>query len=95
VPTAVKLRTFSASRTAHGVLLRWSTGADAGTVGYNVYRQQGAKRVKLNGALIVAGASLRGNSYSFLARHASNGRFYLQAVGADGRRAWFASTAAS
>jgi hypothetical protein len=94
-PTAVALRSISASRTGHGVLLRWSTGSEAGTVGFNVYRQQGAKRVKLNGSLIVAGASLRGSSYSFLARHSVKGRLYVQSVGADGRRAWLASTAAS
>jgi len=92
--TAVHLQSFSASRTDHGVLLRWHTGANAGTLGYNVYRQQGAKRVKLNNGLVAVGASLRGSSYSYLVRHARAGQYWLQGVGANGTRTWFGSAAA-
>jgi hypothetical protein len=92
--TAVRLQSFSASRTHQGVLLRWRTGANAGTLGYNVYRQQGAKRVKLNNGLVAGGASLRVSSYSFLVRHARAGQYWLQAVGANGSRTWFGSAAA-
>jgi hypothetical protein len=93
-PTAVHLRSFSAGRTAHGVLLHWRTGVDAGVLGFNVYRQQGLNKVKLNSGLVAGGSSVSGSSYSYLVRNAKAGLYWLQGVRADGRRVWFGSAAA-
>ncbi len=49
-PLAVTLDGFRAARSHGGVTLRWRTGTEADTLGFNVFRQQGARRVRLNPA---------------------------------------------
>jgi hypothetical protein len=82
-PTAVTLRGFSARRSGQAVALRWSTGAEARTLGFEVRR--GSARV---GRLIPA-RGVGGSSYRLLDHAASRGRSYvyrLEAVGLDGSR---------
>lgn len=95
-PTAVKLRTFSAAPTNKGVMLHWKTAAEVQTLGFNVYRQQGTKLVKVNAKLIAAhGITSPGHSYSLVDRHVSRApvvRYRLQEVQQNGSRVWLART---
>lgn len=69
--TVATLHSFSAARSAKGVLVRWRTGSETGTLGFNVYREARGKRVRVNSSLIPA----RGNGrYSFLDRRSAQGR---------------------
>jgi len=88
--SAATFRSFTASRARAGVLLRWRTGTEVGLVGFNVYRQRGAKRLRLNRALIAARGGVGGASYSWLHRRAAKGgRYWLQTIDADGSWHWY------
>jgi hypothetical protein len=93
-PSAVKMLSFAAKSAPNGVHLSWKTASEAGTLGFNVYRQTAAGKVKLNSRLIVAANASRGGVYSFLARKASNGsaRYLLQEVQTSGATRWLART---
>jgi hypothetical protein len=87
-PTAVTFRGLAADRTARGVVVRWQTSSELGTIGYNVYREAAGKRVKLNRSLISAGSGLSAHSYSWLDRSGKTGRYWVQAVERNGARVW-------
>jgi hypothetical protein len=87
--TAVRLRSFAAVATARGVSLRWGLASQADVLGFNVYRQVGAKRTRVNARLIRAHAA---GGYSLLdrrAQRAAPARYWLQIVNLDGSRAWY------
>jgi hypothetical protein len=91
-PTAVQMRSFTATSAARGILLRWRTGTEVELVGFNVFRQKGAqaRKVKLNRSLVRAKGGVAGAKYSWLDRSAKRGgRYWLQAVNADGSRSWY------
>jgi hypothetical protein len=107
---AVVLRTFTAKRvpaakkaTKQTVLLRWTTGAEANLLGFNVYRQKGTSaRVKINKALIAAKQIAGGASYTYkdvLRRPplrvqrigAVVTKYSLQAVELTGEKIWLKS----
>ena len=96
-PTAVKLSRLAARTRAGGVAVSWQTASEIELVGFNLYRQQRAKLVKLNRLLIpsVSGGTPHGHAYSFLDRSAPSGkrtlRYKLQAVTLDGTRSWIGS----
>jgi hypothetical protein len=95
-PTAVRIVGAAAVRTPRGVLVRWRTANEARTLGFNVYRQQYGKLVKLNRAMIRSSAgAARGAAYSWLDRGARAQRgalkYRLQVVNLNGTRAWLAS----
>ncbi len=56
-PTAVKMQSFGASASNGGALLSWKTGAEFHNLGYNVYRDVGGTKTRLNPSL-VAGSAL-------------------------------------
>lgn len=90
VPTAVQLLSLSTRREEAGVLVRWRTASEVKTLGFDVYRSG----LKLNRALIPAGATTVGHAYSFLDRHAPRGgrlRYRIKAVGLDGSWSWVGS----
>jgi hypothetical protein len=90
-PLAVTLYGFRAARSHRGVTLRWRTGTEAGTLAFNVYRQQGARRVRVNRRLLPALGGLGGSSYSFVDRGAPRHRavrYWLQDVDTHGVRTW-------
>lgn len=96
-PTAVRVASASAVRTPRGVLVRWRTATDAGTLGFNVYRREPGRLVKLNRALISAvfAGTTRGRAYSWLDRGAVSGaRYRIELVALDGARSWVASPVA-
>jgi len=45
---AVELSAFTATRTADGVLLRWRTESETANLGFDVYRIEGERVVKVN-----------------------------------------------
>lgn len=84
----VTFRSFTASRTAKAVTLRWKTGSEIDMLGYNVYVERNGKRVKLNRSLI-AGKGLLGGSYAFKTKAPSAKkpvRYWLEALDLDGAR---------
>jgi len=87
--TAANFRSVSASRAAHGVLVRWRTASEIDMLGFNVYRQVNGRRVRANPKLIPGkGRGL----YSFLDRKAPKSktvRYWIQAVNVDGSRSWY------
>jgi glycosyl hydrolase family 99 len=92
-PTAVEFQAASASRIGAGVRVRWRTASESRLLGFNLYREQNGKRVRLNRGLIpsaFAGGAV-GRSYSWLDRRAPrNGelRYWLEAVSVSGARSW-------
>src|SRR5262249_22035096 len=89
-PLAVTLASLRAVRSHRGVALRWRTGTEVDTLGFNVFRQQGAKRVRVNRRLLPALGAVAGSSYSFLDRRAPRRavRYWLQDVNTRGVRTW-------
>jgi hypothetical protein len=95
VPTAVRMLSLSAVRTSRGVLVRWRTASSVDTLGFNVYRERGGKRVRLNRKLIPAASGVAGRRYSFLDRRGVRGsRYWIQAVSTDGSRSWYGAVSA-
>jgi hypothetical protein len=94
-PTAVRLSSLAASRSNTGVAVTWRSPHGAGLLGFNLYRQDGARRVQVNTHLIVDSGASAG-SYRFFDRHAPAHatRYWVQAVGLDGSRTWLGSVAA-
>ena len=89
--TAVKFRSFSASWTRSGVLLRWRTAMEADIVGFNVYRRAGQARIRANRKLLSAANAAFGRSYSYLdrrERRAAVALYWLQVVFHDGSPTW-------
>jgi len=88
---AVTVSSLTATRTQKGVVVRWRTGTEKGMLGFNVYRQQGARRIRLNRRLLPALGSFSGRSYSFLDRRALAHRavrYWLQDVSTSATRTW-------
>jgi hypothetical protein len=98
-PTAVTLRSFTAGSATEGVLLTWRTAASVQMLGFNLYRGQRGKIVKVNRSLIpsVFGGSAKGHTYSWLdrsARRAVKYTYRLQAISLAGTRVWLGTAIA-
>lgn len=92
--TAVTFRTLWATRSAKGILLRWSTASELDALGFNVYRATTGPRAKLNRSLIGTNG---GGFYSFLDRKAPRGttlRYWFQVMDLDGSTSWYGPTTA-
>lgn len=92
-PSAVTLKSFTASATRAGVVLRWRTASEAGTLGFNVYRVKAGTRIKLNRTVIASTAVIRGGVYRFVDRTPAKAgtRYWLQEVTLRGDRSWVAA----
>ena len=62
IVTAVNLDHFHASHHNGGTLLQWQTGFEVNNLGFNIYRQQGGSRVRINPSLIAGSALMIGNA---------------------------------
>lgn len=97
-PTAVRVTDASATRTARGVLVRWRTASEAQSLGFNLYRAERGRLMKLNRTLIRSAfaGTAAGRPYSWLDRAAPRGSviYRLQSVSLDGTKSWVGSTAA-
>jgi uncharacterized repeat protein (TIGR01451 family) len=89
-PTAVTFESFTATRSAKGVLLRWRTASEPDLLGFDVYREARRGKVRLNRSLIRAKGGSSGAAYSWLDRAGRGGqvRYWLRAVHVDGSRKW-------
>jgi hypothetical protein len=88
---AVTLASFSAARSHRGVALHWRTGTQVNELGFNVYRQQGGRRVRVNRRLLPTIGNGAGASYSFTDHRAPRHRalrYWLQDVDVAGTRTW-------
>jgi hypothetical protein len=73
-PTLVELVDFNATASDGGVLLEWRTGFEAENLGFNIYREDGGRRTRINpsmlaGSALVTGVNTRltaGWSYSWV-----------------------------
>jgi hypothetical protein len=82
-PTAVTVRSFVAHRSGGVVTLRWRTGSELHTLGYDLYRNG----TRLNARLIPSTGSAAGHSYVWRdARPGRNPRYRLVEVRRDGSR---------
>jgi hypothetical protein len=88
--TAVHQLSFAASRNHGAVTLRWQTGSQAGTLGFDVYRGSRSARVKVNRKLVIGSGSAAGRRYSFVDRGApvAAATYWLRELRADGSRTW-------
>ena len=90
-PTAVTFASAGATRTAKGVLIRWSTGTEADLLGFQVFRSRERAWRRLNRPLIRAKGSVSGASYRYVDKTARRGfgyRYRARAVNRDGTTAW-------
>jgi hypothetical protein len=89
-PTAVQMRRVTAARSGKNVRLRWRTASEAGTIGFNVFRERAGARIRASQKLIPASGRVSGGSYSWLDRRpGKTSRYWLQSVGSDGSRSWY------
>lgn len=58
--TEVRLRSFDATRYDRGTLLEWRTGYEFDNLGFNLYRDVGGARTKVNTALVAGSGLLAG-----------------------------------
>lgn len=98
-PTAVTVGSIQGRRTSQGALLRWHSTQETDLLGFNLYRQQKDRLVKVNRTLIpsVFGGTTSGNTYSWLDRTAPRQRaairYRLQSIGLDRSRSWVGAAA--
>jgi hypothetical protein len=88
---AVSVASFRAVRAPAGVVIRWRTGTEADELGFNVFREQHGRRVRVNKHLLPAHGGARGSTYSFVDHQAPRTaaiRYWLQDVDVRGSRTW-------
>jgi hypothetical protein len=57
-PTAAKLNSFAANGNSRAVALSWKSGAELHNLGYNVYRDVGGTKTRINPSLVAGSALL-------------------------------------
>ena len=67
--TAVKVKSLTATQYEGGNLIELKTGHEVSSLGFNLYREQNGKRVKLNPSLLAGTALLAGPKTTFTAGH--------------------------
>lgn len=88
-PTAVGLLSFTARTVSRGVRLSWRLAAGRRTLGFNVFREQSGRRIRLNRSLIGAGgAGLNVHAWLDRGSPGATPRYWLQELGRNGSRTW-------
>jgi len=98
-PTLATLESFNAGGYDTGNLLEWKTSLETDNLGYNIYRERGGKRTRINDSLIAGSALISGpgtvmragRSYSFWDDVPSNKRgvqYWLEEIQLDGLSLW-------
>ena len=97
VPTAVDFDSATVTNIGNENLIEWNTGFEVNNLGFNVYRQTGGERVKINPSLIagtalMVGNNVRveaGNGYSWLDNNADgSASYWLEDVDLNGSSVW-------
>jgi hypothetical protein len=93
-PTAVGVTSLAAARNGNAVTVTWRWPS-ADILGFSVYRQDGAQRVRLNRHLIRSSGLV--GSYRFVDAHApaTATLYWVRAVRLDGRSVWVGRVAAA
>ncbi|HEX6641403.1 MAG TPA: C25 family cysteine peptidase [Thermoanaerobaculia bacterium] len=91
--TAAKMLTFQALQSGGTTDLRWNTSWERNNIGFNIYREAGAARVKVNhsliaGSTLIAGTEVpAGFSYRWTDRRPVPGAIYwIESIDLDGTR---------
>lgn len=98
-PTSSKLDRFEAEAYGEQVLLQWQTGEEVDNLGFNIYREERGKRIRLNpqilaGSALLAGTGVElkaGRSYSWwdgAGFGRPDSRYWLEEVDLDGKSVW-------
>jgi len=98
-PTAAKLSEFTANPTDDGqVLIQWHTGAEVDNLGFNIYRDQDGRRVRITPQLLAGSALLAGpgtkltsgNSYAWTDRppNGKPAKYLLEDIDLNGKSSW-------
>jgi hypothetical protein len=99
-PTAVEVASLAATEYDTGTHLQWQTGWEVGNLGFNVYRDEGGMRVRVNPQLIGGGALLAGantvlrsgKGYSWWIGSARSGgssaQYWLEDIDLSGQSTW-------
>ena len=98
-PTAAKLSSFTANATDDGqVLIQWRTGAEVDNLGFNIYREQDGRRVRITPQLVAGSALLAGpgakltsgNSYAWsdTPPNGKPAKYLLEDIDLNGKSAW-------
>jgi len=94
-PTAIKTESFSATQTSSGTRLSWHTSGEMHNLGFNVYRDVGGQKIKVNASLIAGSALLMRDSaeqhgartYVWIDQSlSSSGLYWLEDVDVNGTR---------
>jgi Peptidase family C25 len=98
LPTLIQLDSFTANGYSDGTTLDWKTGREAGNLGFNVYREDGDKRTRLNNQMLAGSALLTGpgtdlrsgNSYGWTdsSPAGEKTRYWLEDLALDGQSTW-------
>ena len=67
--TAVKVNSLTATQYESGNLIELKTGREISSLGFNLYREQNGRRVRLNPSLLAGTALLAGEKTTFTAGH--------------------------
>lgn len=102
-PTEITLVSFTATTDEAGALIEWETGFEADNLGYNIYREQGGNRVRLNprlvaGSALFVGPGVRlgsGRSYAWTdtGRQSKQSSYWLEEVDLKGHSTWYGPAA--
>jgi YVTN family beta-propeller protein len=99
VPTAATLESFEATGYDGGVFIQWRTGTEVDNLGFNLYRDEGGKRVLVNqqlvaGSALVVGSGVSlgaGRAYSWWDSAASseaNPSYWIEDIDLNGQSSW-------
>ncbi len=105
-PTAAKFGnetahvTTTATGYPDGVSIKWKSGFEVENLGFNIYREEGSNRIRINSD-IVAGSALTvgantlleaGNSYAWFDKTpaGANTRYLIEAIDINGQSSWSA-----
>ncbi|HXI93985.1 MAG TPA: hypothetical protein VNO24_28695, partial [Blastocatellia bacterium] len=98
-PTLIELVDFKATASDRGVLVEWRTGFEADNLGFNIYREEGGRRIRINpsmlaGSALVTGLNTRltaGWSYSWIDKSPGDkqsAQYWLEDVDLKGQSTW-------
>jgi hypothetical protein len=98
-PSAVEMVSYSANHSRDGkVLLQWETGQEVNNLGFNIYREEAGKRMRLNKSLVVGSGFMAtpgtrmtaGYSYAWRtgAPQTEGSVFWIEEIDFSGRTVW-------
>jgi hypothetical protein len=99
-PTDARMESFGATSREDGrVSLNWQTGFEVDNLGFNIYRAEGGKRVRVNKQIIAGSAFLTregttltaGRNYSWrdkLPKDQSHAQYWIEELDLKGRSIW-------